>query len=335
MYKLEETKLQRVRREVDGKVLLVVGGNGALGLSLAYCLTHYKITPSHLIVTNLSSDLDSSWYNVGAQVLQIRSGEPEATSDLISSALQKIGRPYIIIFMAGYGQPSKFFSQPGATIIANTTALENILELKPRADYVAYMSTAEVYSGHKEEVFEGDSLLVDTRHKRAIYVYSKLLGEAILANWNLRSGVRAASYRVALAFAPKVLPGDTRVLGELMYRALTTKHVVLKGGRHLFRQYQYGPNAMIQIVSSLINGSEPIYNCAGDHRLTLEDLATLIATVTESSSTIIDIDADGSSQQTMDINYKLITRDSGIIIGSNLSLKSYLRMVVDESATSL
>lgn len=335
MYQLDKIKLRRVRSEVNGKILLVMGGNGALGLSLAYCLTHYKITPSHLILININSELDSAWYKVGAEILHIRAREPKATNELILNALNKIGRPFIIFFMAGYGQPSRFFIQPTATIIANTTALVDILELRPRADCVAYMSTAEVYSGHKKQVSEGDPLLVETSHKRAIYIHSKLLGEAILANWSSRTGVRAASYRVALAFPPKVLPGDTRVLGELIYRALKTKHVDLKGGRDLVRQYQYGPNAMIQILSSLINGTESIYNCAGDHRITLGDLANLIANITESSSTLVDIAVDDSSQQTMDINYQLITRDSGIIIGSNFSLETYLRKVIESSAVLL
>ncbi len=97
------------------------------------------------------------------------------------------------------------------------------------------------------------------------------------------------------------------------------------------RQYQYGPNAMVQILSSLVNGSHRVYNCAGSHKISLGSLAELIANITCSELTIEKDSDDLSAPTTVNINYDRITNDSGIIVGSESTLESYLKSVINNS----
>jgi nucleoside-diphosphate-sugar epimerase len=334
LYTIDQEKLLKVRVELKNRALLVTGGNGALGISLAYCLKHFQITPSCIIITTRNSALDSSWHKIETPIKHISGLNDQRIIEIIHEEVNKLNHEYILLQMAGYGQPKRFLDQPAEIVEANSQLLLSILESSRTPQVVAYMSTAEIYSGYEIEVNEDYPCILKTNHPRATYVFSKLLGESLVSSWGIRHKARTASYRVALAFPPKLIPNDTRVLGELLTRAIKTRQVVLNGGAHLFRQYQYGPNAMIQILSSLINGKESVYNIAGEHQIFLGDLARLIGEITNSDICIANTVHDQSSAQTMKINYDTVNRDAGIVTGSNRTLKHYLQEVIHETTNS-
>lgn len=329
MYQIKESYLENVRKTVSNMTLVVLGGNGSLGISLAYCLKYYNIMPVSIVVISLNSDLDHSWFSIGCPIKHIRASETTTFTSTFSSCIDRLSREYLLFYMAGYGQPNKFLTDPGGVVDANVTQLSSILSINKRPRLLAYISTAEIYSGISTEAFEDTPSIVGSDHMRAVYVRAKLLGEAIVTSWAQKYSVRAASYRVALAFPPKLIRGDTRVLGELLEGGLSRGSVILKGGSQLMRQYQFGPNALIQILSSLINGTSLIYNSAGDHHLSLGELARLVSEATFASLQILNTNSDQSSQSTMNVNFNRINTEAGVEPSSHRTLAYYIKEVVD------
>jgi UDP-glucuronate decarboxylase len=331
MYVVDAAKLQSVREFFFEKVVVVTGANGALGLSLAHCFSAYKIDVGKIITLSVSTELDPYWSRVDSQFIHFKTSEHDSVAELISNEIRSLQRKFVVFHMAGYGQPQKFLSDSDGIIRANVGLLMDLLNMPYKPQALAFISTSEIYSGFDSEATESTVPVISSEHPRAAYVYSKLLAEALVTQWASKSAMRAASYRVGLAFPPKLLKNDSRVLGELLSRGINNRHVVLKGGRSLMRQYQYGPNAIIQIMSSLVNGSHKVYNCAGSHKISLGSLAELIANITSSELTIEKDSDDLSSPTTVNINFDRITNDSGIIVGSESTLESYLKSVIDNS----
>ena len=159
----------------------------------------------------------------------------------------------------------------------------NILTLLKYSQYenigsFAYISTSEIYAGIDGDIDENSFTKSKPQNSRGVYVESKRLAEAIVSNILSKKINRTASFRVALAFPPRCIEGDTRVLADLISSG-KKGIVTLNGGAEYIRQYQYGPNAAIKILSAIANGESSLYNNSGSHITTLGDLAKLVSKI--------------------------------------------------------
>lgn len=305
--------------------LVVEGANGSLGLSILKVLFDLNIRPRSLILTTNNSDVSKKWSSVADNILHLKRTNKNF-SDLLSNALYE--KEFNLIFGAGYGQPAKFMEDPHGAIEANTN---NLLFYKTfKINYLAYLSTSEIYSGIKGEAFEDSKTISTPEDVRSVYIEAKRLGEAITHNILSLSAERYAVYRIALAFPPKLIPGDKRVLADLVNGGKNNGRVLLNGGADYLRQYQYGPNAILKILGSLVFGHSNLYNNSGEFYLTLGDLATQVADILEVPVEIKSGDGSGAPA-IVNVNSKRISMESRYDSSRELSLAEYLREMIYEN----
>ncbi|MBU3589080.1 NAD(P)-dependent oxidoreductase [Polynucleobacter sp. 80A-SIGWE] len=250
----------------------IFGGTGALGLSLLYLFQHFDLTPASLTLYGRNSSKFNEWEKYAIDIsIPFKSVKSESLNNV---DLTSITKGSTVIYFPGYAQPVKFMANPGSLFDLNITTLKNIIERAPRQ--VFYSSTTEIYTGLSGRVAEESHTVSTPSHPRGAYIESKRGGEAILAHCALPN-TRAVSFRVALATPPSHIPGDNRILSDIVASALN-KHVIqLKGGWDSIRQYQWGPICIAKILYSGFFGMQNLYNIAGGESITLGHLAQSVA----------------------------------------------------------
>ena len=322
---IRSEQANEIAKNIEGSTVVIEGANGAIGLSLGYILGELDTKPSSLVLTSRHSAPDLAFWN------DICSDLHHFTADEIEQKLNLLKvceNPIVVFFCAGYGQPNKFMNDGAGIISDNVNGLLQYAGLD-KVSHFAFMSTSEIYSGMTGIVAEDSPTKSQPQNPRSIYIETKRLSEAICLQHLSREGLRLAIYRVALAFPPKPIRGDSRVLADLIKSGQETGVVTLHGGGHQLRQYQFGPVAAIKILSSLFNGKSELYNCAGSDIVTLEQLATQIATVLDVPVDVKQSQYDTSAPETVRISASLLDDESGFLSERQGPLDKYLRILID------
>ena len=238
------------------KKVLVTGGTGIIGVNL---INRLKQNP----------DLD------------IDSHSSSCYSLLYMPSCKRIGgagKYDIIYHLAGYGQPKKFNINPELTHQLNTTAIHNLLQRKLKSNgRFIFMSTSEIYNGGYSNK-ETDAITLNPSNPRGCYTSGKLCGEEILRY----SGVNATVIRICLAYGPGFKVGDTRVLYELVHKALTTGCINLMDQGLAFRNYIYIDDALDMLFKILDKKQKgfQLYNIGGKQSIRIIDVAHIISELT-------------------------------------------------------
>ena len=323
MFKISDLTI--IRDELSRLPLVVEGASGSLGLSILKVLRDLSIRPKSLVLTTNSTAISKDWQNVSDDILHLRRLNDDF-SDRLSDALRR--NEFNLIFAAGYGQPAKFMENPKGAIESNS---DHLLFYKDyEINYLAYMSTSEIYSGINGEAFEDSQPVSTPKDTRSVYIEAKRLGEAITHNILSHSAKRHAVYRIALAFPPQLIPGDNRVLADLVAGGKNNGRVVLNGGAEYFRQYQYGPNAILKVLGSLVFGHSNLYNNSGSIYLTLGQLAKEVAEILRVPVEITSGNEAGAPA-IVNINSQRIKIESRYEASHELSLGEYLREIIYEN----
>lgn len=250
----------------------IFGGTGALGLSLLYLFEHFDFAPAEIVLYGRNLTQFNEWecYATAKDIpfKLVRSDSFNCIN------LESITENSTVIYFPGYAQPAKFMASPGSLFDLNITTLKRIAEKSPKRLF--YSSTTEIYTGLSGKVSEDSHTVSAPSHPRGAYIESKRSGEAILAHCS-SPNTRAVSFRIALATPPSHIPGDKRILSDIVASALDANVVQLKGGWDSIRQYQWGPMCIAKILYAGFFGSKNLYNIAGGESITLNHLAESVA----------------------------------------------------------
>lgn len=324
---LHKETVQKVRSFYDNKPLVIEGSNGSIGLSLLSVFKEYEITPSRLILTTNSSGLDTDWYDFFPNLIHLKSSDNKYDESRLK--ILKDLKSINVIYCSGYGRPSFFLKDPKSVVTANISNILIYSKLNNLKSF-SYMSTSEVYSGNQGSLDENSKLITIPQHPRGIYIESKRLGEAIVENIIGKSVTRFASHRVALAFPPKLLKNDDRVMADLINNGLRDNIIKLNGGGEFVRQYQYGPNCAKKILASMAQGKSNLYNNSGSHIVTLAELANLIGEILNMN---VDIEVktpnDLSAPESVLIDSSKLHKEIGYSVDEELSLKEYIKLMIN------
>jgi len=274
---------------LKNKKILITGSSGLVGSYFVQTLQHLiKIGegPSKLFLSSMSGkfqyDVDPS-----AEVV---------VGDLTNLQLfSKLPNVDIIIHAAGYGQPSKFLENPLLTIALNTTGTLELMKKVNSGGKFLFISSSEVYSGLKTPPFIEDEIgTTNTNHIRSSYIEGKRTGEAIVATTKRTSDIDAKSVRLSLAYGPGTKTGDSRAINTFIQQAITSSRIVLKDDGHAMRTYCYITDAIEMCLNVLNKGKNDIYNVAGNSRVSILDLAKLIAELSNA-----EVSVPGNSKNTL------------------------------------
>jgi hypothetical protein len=327
LYKLlNKETLTKIKFVLNNNALVVEGANGSMGLSLLKTFIDNEIKVPNLLLTTNSKIPDKQWNQVSDKIELIHASDISFL-DKRAKIISSFDNSFNVFYGAGYGRPKFFLNNPNSVIQSD---INNLIQYSTygNLNLFAYFSTSEIYSGCDGLVSENDPIVSSTQQPRSIYIEAKRLGEAITSNMIAKVAKRAVSYRITLAISPKLIPGDNRVLADLINSGRMNQCVILNGGSNFVRQYQYGPNAVCKILGSLVNGSATLYNNSGSHIITLGNLAKLVAKILGVKCDIKTINEDYSSPKKVLINSNLIDTESQYQIKNEQNLETYLRSII-------
>ncbi len=181
-----------------------------------------------------------------------------------------------IVHAAGYGQPAYFLADPLGTIAAATQGLWQISNRLRSGGKLLFLSSSEVYSGSKRIPYtEFDIGTTAPEHPRGCYIEAKRCGEAIVHA--LRSkGVDAKIARVSMVYGPARWD-DKRVMFDFIRQAMMTGVIRLRDRGEAIRTYCYVDDAVTMLLNILMKGKHAVYNVGGPSRVTILELAHMIA----------------------------------------------------------
>jgi nucleoside-diphosphate-sugar epimerase len=269
--------------ELNNKIIILTGASGLLGV-------HFLGT-----IRNLNSN-----YNFNIKTIAITRNKQDGffselanfkgvtilTGDITdNNILQSLPNADYIIHAAGYGQPGKFMEDGVKTIMLNTYSTFELFTKLNLGGKFLFLSTSELYSGLEKSPFSETQIgTTNTDHPRSCYIEGKRCGEAIV-NAYRNMGVDAKSARLSLAYGPGTQKGDKRVLNSFIEKALNGKIDMMDDGSAM-RTYCYISDAIRMLWHILLEGKEAIYNVGGTSKVSILELAQMIAQFTNVNVTL-------------------------------------------------
>jgi nucleoside-diphosphate-sugar epimerase len=183
----------------------------------------------------------------------------------------------VIIHAATYAQPSKFVADPSATVLLNTSIIVELFRKINKGGNFIYLSSSEIYGSTVDKVFtEETPLQIDQNSPRACYTTSKVSGELIVRELSNLKKVNGISFRLSSVFGPGVKRGDTRVMSQLIDRALTKNSIELLDDGSTLRTFCYIEDAIALMLNSVNYANFPLFNIGGISETSILDLARSI-----------------------------------------------------------
>jgi dTDP-glucose 4,6-dehydratase/UDP-glucuronate decarboxylase len=263
-----QVDLSRVYR----KTILITGSHGFIGSYLAKMFDYLDICDVHGIDNFIASEKDSLAH-VGLD--RIRLHDLDITSEF---ALAGIKADYVLN-AASIAAPMFYKKHPLETVRVNVLGTWNVLEwaVKNTPLSLVHFSSSEVY---------GDPVQVPTPERywgnasftgpRAVYDESKRLSETLCATYHREHGVPVKVVRPFNVYGPGNRLDDGRVIPNLMNALLKRKAFTIYGDGSDTRSYCYLSDAVAQILSVLLNGTDgEAYNVGYDMETSLCELVTL------------------------------------------------------------
>ena len=260
---------------LSNKSILITGSTGLIGTYLLACLYHlsiskkFKLKVNILIHSDLPEFITSLIKSLDCSVYQ---------GDITDRRFCKtLPNTDYIIHAAGYGQPGKFMENPIKTLQINTTATLDLFEHLNKDGSFLFLSSSEIYSGLLSPPFNESQIgNTTTDHTRSSYIEGKRTGETICNEYR-RLGINAKSARLSLAYGPGTKRHDKRVLNNFIEKALTQGKIDMLDQGEAKRTYCYVTDAVEILWNILLFGKDNIYNVGGVSRITIAELAKLIA----------------------------------------------------------
>jgi nucleoside-diphosphate-sugar epimerase len=257
-------------RSLDGANIAISGATGLLGTHLLASLMIAKETLNlKLNVTGLCHSTPSDYTSAIAERgrFALRNNPPYPLD--------------VIIHAAGYAQPSVFLANPAETIRLNTELTQDLFKSLVRNGRFLFVSSSEVYSGLTGVVNESQIGTTNPYHPRSCYIEGKRCGEAI-CNAFYKSGVRAKSARLSLAYGPGTRQGDKRAMSQFIEQALTTGVIQMNYSGLERRTFCYIRDAVETLWQICLHGKQQVYNVGSPVTATMYDVVRLIAKQTNS-----------------------------------------------------
>ena len=261
--------------ELRGKSFLVTGATGMVGVMLIDALM--ALGDVKVIAVGRSKDkakerLGEYFDNTKFEFLE---------HDVCAPFPKDIIVDYIIP-MASNTHPLAYSKYPVETMMINLKGAEHALNLaESTGATVIYTSTNEVYGNAvSDEVFDEDSNgKLNLGNARACYNESKRSAEAMCQSYKTERGVKVKIVRLCRIFGPTMLMTDTKASSQFIQKAVVGEDIVLKSNGMQFFSYIYVADAVMGLITVLLNGEYGMaYNVSSERtNVHLRDFARLCA----------------------------------------------------------
>lgn len=260
--------------------ILVTGSSGHLG----YYFSIFLLQINKFLNLNLTLTFTSKG-PMHRSFLKFESGFQHMQGDILENGfIDGFGEFDCIFHLAGYAQPSKFITDPSSTIKINTEIVTNLLKKVNTSGSFLFLSSSEVYTNSQLKLNnENMNSCVSSNHPRAPYILSKLLGESLCLSELINSKKNIKIVRLSMVYGPGIKKNDTRVISELLYKAIINKKITLLDTGTAQREYLYILDALRALLNVILFGKQTIYNigAAAYGSITVAEVANIIANIAQ------------------------------------------------------
>jgi nucleoside-diphosphate-sugar epimerase len=207
--------------------------------------------------------------------------------------------------------PRSYMALPLVTAQANSTGLQNVLELSRKAGgRVLFASTSEIYGDPQQhpqrEDYWGN---VSSTGPRSCYDESKRFGEALSMIYVRSYDVDVRLVRIFNTYGPNMDPDDGRMLPNFITQALRSAPLTIYGDGGYTRSLCYVDD-LVNGLLAVMESQRPdalgrVYNLGGPEEHTIREYAELVLELMPDSSsniTYLDPVPDDPSRRRPDIS---------------------------------
>ena len=263
--------------ELEQKTVLITGGTGLIGRTLAKALINHKNIRVLLLVRNIPK-AEKFYPDCTAG-----GAAPEFIQGTIED-LPEIPDPIDYIIHCAAPTASSFFVEHSAeTIKSIVSGTENLLELarQKKIRGMVVLSSMEVFGEIHDEEPKDESAVgyLDPLKLRSSYPEAKRLMETLCCAWAGEYGVPVTTARLAQTFGPGVMKNDQRIFAWMTNCALNGEDIRLKTSGSKKNPYLYTMDAVTAILLLLCRGARgETYNTANPATYcSIKEMAEMVA----------------------------------------------------------
>ncbi|MDY5704141.1 MAG: NAD-dependent epimerase/dehydratase family protein [Lachnospiraceae bacterium] len=190
-----------------------------------------------------------------------------------------------IIHGASNAYPSKYQSYPVETMLANFSALRELLEYSRMcgAERLLFISSSEIYGkkNNDKPYLEDEYGYIDILNVKSCYSNSKRAAETLCTCYSKEYNVNSIIVRPGHIYGPTASRSDTRVSSAFAFDAADGKKIILKSDGKQVRSYCYMLDAATAILSVILYGNNnEAYNISNPGSIVcIKDMAEIYAKV--------------------------------------------------------
>ncbi len=280
----------------DKKNVLVAGGAGFIGSHLCdeliktckvICVDNF-ISGSERNIDHLLANPDFVFINHDlSKPLDLESLEDLENFKIEFQGLQEIYN------LACPSSPKDFLTNRLATLLANSYAVKNLLDLavKYQSKFL-HASSCVVYGPRRAEdselkVKESDLGRVDFLSDRSAYDEGKRFAETLVANYNALYGLDTKIARLFRIYGPRMEQEDDQMIPDYINSALDNRDVVINGDANFSSAFCYIEDALDAIIKLMNSEIIKPLNIGSDVDINLTKVAEKIIKETGSASKIV------------------------------------------------
>lgn len=278
----------------DKKNILVTGGAGFIGSFLCEkLLADARVICVDNFVTSQESNIDSLLKNADFEFIRHDFNtpfDPEAFPELARFKIKFQGIQEIY-HLACPTSPKKFDQYRMQTLIANSMAVKNALDLAVRYRAKFLQGSASVVYGPRpmdnHPYVEEDVGCVDVLSPRACYDEGKRYAECMVETYHQVHKIDTKIARIFRTYGPRMALYDGQMIPDFITDALDNKDLVIYGDETFKTSLVYVSDvvdALMKLMATPV-GTGPI-NVGSDLDVSLVDVAQRIIEMTGSASKV-------------------------------------------------
>ncbi len=265
--------------ELSGKTIMISGATGMIGSFLIDVLFRKNIGIKVVALgrnENKAKDRFEEYWD-----------DPDFSffsCDITSPIKSDIGHVDYIFHAASSTHPKAYSTMPIATITANISGTQNLLDFgcENGMKRFVFASSVEVYGENRGDVDKFDESYcgyIDCNTLRAGYPESKRAGEALVQAYIKEKEIEAVIPRLSRSYGPTLLASDTKAISQFIHKGVAGEDIVLKSEGTQLYSYSYVADAVSGVLFTMLLGeNKEAYNISDkDSDITLRDLAAIIA----------------------------------------------------------
>ncbi|HBA36757.1 TPA: NAD-dependent dehydratase [Candidatus Falkowbacteria bacterium] len=279
----------------DKKNVLVAGGAGFIGSHLCDELVKTdKVICVDNFVTGSERNIDHLLANPNFVFINHDLSQPldlEAQAGLKKFKIEFQGLQEIYN-LACPMSPRNFLENRLATLLANSYAVKNLLDLAVKYNSkLLQFSSSVVYGPRQSEARgkqakESDLGFVDQLSERSAYDEGKRFAETMVSNYRAIHNIDARIIRLFRIYGPRLEANDDQMIPDYITAALDNKDITIAGDTDFSSSFCYISDALDAIFKFMNSDLAGPINIGSDVDVNLTDLVKIIIKETGSQSSI-------------------------------------------------